>query len=237
MAAPLTRSSNERGSGVSLVAKPISEYKPKLKVILLGQSGAGKTSLLGRYRKPSGEIVGQENRPFNSNIISTIGIDFVTNTTNYLGKDYNIQIWDTSGQERFGAITQAYFRDALVAIIVFDVCDAESYAKATAWLQHRCSLNEKNTWGDITVLVGTKCDRESDRVIDKHTAHEYAVTYGVQYFDASALNGDGVHIIFDTAILMAISLTRADQKNTVSGKISLEVQAPPEKKKCNCVIL
>jgi small GTP-binding protein len=214
-------------------------YKPKLKVILLGQSGAGKSSLLDSF----------SGRPFNTSIISTIGIDFISNKTSYLGKDYSVQIWDTSGQERFGSITQTYFRDALVAIIVFDVCCLDSYKKAIIWLQQRCALYDKKIWSDVTILVGTKCDLENKRVIPKEDANELARQYGIQYFDASAFNGDGVQIIFSTAITMAISRSRSDSGNKtervphVKQKeiIPLEtlqiVQTLPEKQKCNCVIL
>eukprot|EP01083_Nonionella_stella_P172877 594594_1 len=100
------------------------EYDYLLKVVMVGDSGVGKSSLLKRFA----------NRDFTGDYISTIGVDFEIKTLEIDGKTVKLQIWDTAGQERFRTITSSYYRGAHGIIIVYDITDKESFDNVRQWL-------------------------------------------------------------------------------------------------------
>jgi len=100
------------------------EFDYLFKIVMIGDSGVGKSNLLSRFVDNS----------FNMDSKPTIGVEFATKTTNIEGKSIKNQIWDTAGQERFRAITNAYYRGAVGAIIVFDLTKSKSFENVQKWL-------------------------------------------------------------------------------------------------------
>merc|ERR1711934_231249 len=122
-----------------------SPYDMLIKLLLIGDSGVGKSCLLCRY---SDDV-------FNSNFITTIGIDFKIRTIELDGAKIKLQIWDTAGQERFRTITQAYYRGAMGILLVYDVTDKKSFEHIKEWTK---SIDQHASETAVKILVGNKCD-------------------------------------------------------------------------------
>lgn len=156
-----------------------SEYDYLFKLLLIGDSGVGKSCLLLRFADDT----------YTESYISTIGVDFKIRTIELEGKTIKLQIWDTAGQERFRTITSSYYRGAHGIIVVFDVTDQESFNNVKQWLheidRYACQNVKK-------LLVGNKCDLASKRAVSTETAKELADSLGIQYLETSAKNSTNV---------------------------------------------
>mmetsp|Transcript_2370 Transcript_2370/g.6101 ORF Transcript_2370/g.6101 Transcript_2370/m.6101 type:complete len:203 (-) Transcript_2370:704-1312(-) len=162
-----------------------SEYDYLFKLLLIGDSGVGKSCLLLRFADDT----------YTESYISTIGVDFKIRTIELEGKTIKLQIWDTAGQERFRTITSSYYRGAHGIIVVFDVTDLESYNNVKQWLheidRYACQNVKK-------LLVGNKCDLAAKRAVTSETAKEFAESLGIQYLETSAKNSTNVEKAFTT---------------------------------------
>jgi len=159
------------------------EYDYLFKLLLIGDSGVGKSCLLLRFADDT----------YTESYISTIGVDFKIRTIELDGKTIKLQIWDTAGQERFRTITSSYYRGAHGIIVVYDVTDQESFNNVKQWLQEidRYACENVNK-----LLVGNKCDLTTKKVVDYTTAKEYAEQLGVPFLEASAKNAVNVETAF-----------------------------------------
>jgi|ERR1711871_930735 len=166
---------------------------PTVKLLLVGDEGVGKTSLMARWTADE----------FNSCVASTIGIDFAIKIIEVDEQRVKLQIWDTAGQERFRTITQAYYRGAMGICICFDLTDDKSFRNVRYWMQNveRHSNNAVHR-----VLVGTKSDLKDIRMVTAKEAHAMADEYGLQYFETSARDNVRVH---ETFMEMASTITRS----------------------------
>jgi len=162
-----------------------SEYDYLFKLLLIGDSGVGKSCLLLRFADDT----------YTESYISTIGVDFKIRTIELEGKTIKLQIWDTAGQERFRTITSSYYRGAHGIIVVFDVTDQESFMNVKQWLheidRYACQNVKK-------LLVGNKCDLASKRAVPTEQAQEFADSLGIQYLETSAKNSTNVEKAFTT---------------------------------------
>ena len=132
------------------------KYNYLLKVVLIGDSGVGKSCLLSRFAWDQ----------FSLDTKSTIGVEFATKTVRIDGQTVKAQLWDTAGQERYRAITTAFYREAVGAIIVYDITK-EEYVKNVEKLVQDI---RNNTSRDICImLVGNKCDLRKERVVPMET--------------------------------------------------------------------
>ena len=122
-----------------------------LKILIIGESGVGKSSLLLRFTDDQ----------FDPDQEATIGVDFKVKVIDNNGNKVKLAIWDTAGQERFRTLTPSYYRGAQGAILVYDISSRESFQKVEDW------LNELETYSTnhdlIKMLVGNKCDKEAER--------------------------------------------------------------------------
>ncbi|CBY08421.1 unnamed protein product [Oikopleura dioica] len=137
------------------------EHDLSLKILLIGDSGAGKTSLLLRY----------SNNKFESSMIATIGIDFKIKTIVVKGKRIKLQVWDTAGAERFRTMTQSYYRGSNGIMLVFDIMSEKSFENISYWLE---SIQTHAPEEITAALVGAKCDCEEKRAVSQLRAQRFA---------------------------------------------------------------
>ena len=155
------------------------------KLLLIGDSGVGKSCLLLRFADDT----------FSDSYISTIGVDFKIRTVEMEGKTVKLQIWDTAGQERFKTITSSYYRGAHGIIVVYDVTDAESFNNVKVWLSE---IDKYASEGVNKLLVGNKSDLTAKKVVSYQTAKEFADSMGMDFLETSARNATNVEKAFMT---------------------------------------
>lgn len=161
------------------------EYDYLFKLLLIGDSGVGKSCLLLRFADDT----------YTESYISTIGVDFKIRTIELDGKTIKLQIWDTAGQERFRTITSSYYRGAHGIIVVYDITDQESFNNVKQWLQEidRYACENVNK-----LLVGNKCDLTAKRAVETTAAKEYADQLGIPFLETSAKSSTNVEQAFLT---------------------------------------
>ena len=153
-----------------------------LKILLVGDSSVGKTTLLLQY------VDGK----FSENHITTIGVEYKDKEITVNNRKINLQIWDTSGQERYQSITKNFYRNADGILFVFDVTNEESFNHIKNWLMTSEDV-EKNF---KKIMVGNKIDLEDKIVINKEKADKFAEKKNMKCFLTSAKDGINVDTIF-----------------------------------------
>lgn len=161
----------------------IEETPARSKIVLLGDQGTGKTSILNRFVSGT----------FSENIDPTIGVDFSTKTCSLKGKLCRLLLWDTSGQERFRSLVPSYIRDCAAVGIVYDVTNVNSFHALSYWVDTVKSLTNDDT---AIVLIGNKADRESERKVLKDEGENKARSLHAKFIEVSAATGDGVRELF-----------------------------------------
>ncbi|OHT11687.1 small GTP-binding protein [Tritrichomonas foetus] len=155
------------------------KFDYSLKIVVVGDSGVGKTCLLFRFVRDQWE---GETQP-------TLGVEFLTKVVPTEEHRIQLQLWDTAGQELFRSVTRGYYRGAAGALIVFDLTSKDSFNSVDRWYQ---DLKEVARSDVITVLIGNKLDLDSKRAVSQEEAQAFADARGMQYFETSAKTGDNV---------------------------------------------
>lgn len=163
------------------------EYDYLFKVVLIGDSGVGKSSLLSRFTR----------NEFNLESKSTIGVEFATRSIEVDGKTIKAQIWDTAGQERYRAITSAYYRGAVGALLVYDIAKHLSYENVERWLRELRDHADQNI---LIMLVGNKSDLRHLRSIPTEEAKAFAEKNGLSFIETSALDSTNVEPAFQNIL-------------------------------------
>ncbi|KAL2635311.1 hypothetical protein R1flu_006790 [Riccia fluitans] len=153
------------------------------KLVLLGDMGAGKSSLVLRFTK--GQFFDYQE--------STIGAAFLTQTLAVNDTTIKFEIWDTAGQERYHSLAPMYYRGAAAAIIVYDITNPESFKRAKAWVQE---LQSQGSSSLVMALAGNKADLEEKRKIQPEDAQAYAEENGLFFMETSAKTAQNVNEIF-----------------------------------------
>jgi len=161
------------------------EYDYVFKLVLIGDSGVGKSCLLLRFADDT----------YTESHISTIGVDFKIRTIQLDGKTIKLQIWDTAGQERFRTITSSYYRGAHGIIVVYDTTDSESFEHVKTWLHEIDRYASENV---NKLLVGNKSDLTSKRQVETESAKEFADSVNIPFLETSAKNATNVEDAFMT---------------------------------------
>ncbi|CAD5194442.1 unnamed protein product [Musa acuminata subsp. malaccensis] len=229
------------------------EYDYLFKLLLIGDSGVGKSCLLLRFADDS----------YLESYISTIGVDFKIRTVEQDGKTIKLQIWDTAGQERFRTITSSYYRGAhgiIVSLViafstlnqlyhcvksslsaahylhlelqvVYDVTDQESFNNVKQW------LNEIDRYASDSVnklLVGNKCDLTANKVVSYETAKAFADEIGIPFMETSAKNATNVEQAF-MAMTASIKDRMASQPAMNSSRPpTVQIRGQPVNQKSSC---
>lgn len=178
------------------------DYDYLFKLLLIGDSGVGKSCLLLRFSDDT----------YTESYISTIGVDFKIRTIDLEGKTIKLQIWDTAGQERFRTITSSYYRGAHGIIVVYDVTDAETFHNVKQWLheidRYACDTVNK-------LLVGNKADLTPKKVVEFAAAKEFADNLSIPFIETSAKNATNVEQAF---LMMASEIKARIGPSTAGAK-------------------
>ncbi|CAF0782704.1 unnamed protein product [Didymodactylos carnosus] len=167
------------------------EYDYLFKVVLIGDSGVGKSNLLSRFTR----------NEFNLESKSTIGVEFATRSIQVDSKTIKAQIWDTAGQERYRAITSAYYRGAVGALLVYDISKHCTYENVERWLKELRDHADANI---VIMLVGNKSDLRHLRSVPSDEAKAFAEKNGVSFIETSALDSTNVETAFHTILQVVI---------------------------------
>ena len=170
-----------------------------LKILLIGDSFVGKTSLLLRFTEGN----------FPDSHMATIGVDFKEKIIKMEDKEVKLQIWDTSGQERFRSITKNFYKNADGIIFVFDVTNLKTFQNIKDWLND--SEAAQNDFKKI--LVGNKIDLEKERLIDKVKMENFGAKKNMKCFETSAKDGKNVDEIFNVMAELILS-NKTDRPST-----------------------
>lgn len=213
------------------------------KVILVGNSGVGKSSLAVRYTR------GQ----YDDNIKSTIGVEFATIdydvTYESVTKRVTLQLWDTAGQERFRAITSAYYRGARGVVLMYDITLATSFDSVETWRKEAEEFRTEVPY--MYALVGNKSDLATRRVVATDVWKAYAATHNMLAFETSAKNNTAVDTVFEvmmrtlSAPLFRVGAGSDIAKSALAAARPLDLRdpaatagprarAPPPPSKCVC---
>ncbi|KAM8817665.1 ras-related protein Rab-25 isoform 1-T1 [Rhynchonycteris naso] len=163
------------------------DYNFVFKVVLIGESGVGKTNLLSRFTR----------NEFSHDSRTTIGVEFSTRTVMLGTAAVKAQIWDTAGLERYRAITSAYYRGAVGALLVFDLTKHQTYAVVERWLKELYDHAEATI---VVMLVGNKSDLSQAREVPSDEARMFAETNGLLFLETSALDSTNVELAFETVL-------------------------------------
>lgn len=172
-------------------------FDMQLKLLIIGDSGVGKTCLLLRYADNS----------FSPTFKTTIGIDFSIKNILLLSKRVKVQMWDTAGNERFRTITTSYFRGTQGIFIVYDVTDRNSFTSVRYWIAQIRMHADPNV--NITVLGG-KCDVYERRVVSCEEGESLAAEYGVPFYEVSAKDSTNVDTAFEEMSALVMNRLIAD---------------------------
>eukprot|EP00127_Corallochytrium_limacisporum_P005530 Clim_evm47s207 gene=Clim_evmTU47s207 len=163
------------------------EYDYLFKVVLIGDSGVGKSNLLSRFTR----------NEFNLESKSTIGVEFATRSIQIEGKTVKAQIWDTAGQERYRAITSAYYRGAVGALLVYDIAKHQTYENVERWLKELRDHAEESI---VIMLVGNKSDLRHLRAVPTEEAKGFAEKQTLSFIETSALDATNVEEAFENIL-------------------------------------
>nr|XP_032832006.1 ras-related protein Rab-37-like isoform X2 [Petromyzon marinus]XP_032832007.1 ras-related protein Rab-37-like isoform X2 [Petromyzon marinus]XP_032832008.1 ras-related protein Rab-37-like isoform X2 [Petromyzon marinus] len=154
------------------------------KVMLVGDSGVGKTCLLVRFK---------DGAFLSGSFISTVGIDFRNKVVTVDEAKVKLQIWDTAGQERFRSVTHAYYRDAHALLLLYDITSRTSFDNIRAWLTEIHEYAQQNV---VIMLLGNKTDMAGERSVKREDGERLAKEYGVPFMETSAKTGTNVELAF-----------------------------------------
>ena len=202
-------------------------YEVMFKVVLIGDMKVGKTNIVSRYIK----------NEFNKDSMSTIGVEFGSKELVIEGHNVKVQIWDTAGQEKYKSITNAYYKGAKGAFVVYDITNKNSFDNADNWLNNlRASADKKCS----IILIGNKSDLEDKREVSIEQGEEKAKNNEIAFMETSALSGDNIDKAFEMMINEAYKICHSEMLADVnidigkSDELSLKrpKEETPDNKKC-----
>ena len=161
--------------------------KGLLKVVFLGDSGTGKSSIITQY----------VHKTFLSNPVASVGASFLCVTVTVNDRKVELALWDTAGQEAYRGLTPMYYRNSVVAILVFDITSTDSFAGIPNWIRE---IRENCEDKVIIVLCGNKSDMRDARTVSTDDAEKLAAEFRVPYLETSAKTGEGIGMLIELAV-------------------------------------
>ncbi|PWA35019.1 RAB GTPase [Artemisia annua] len=163
------------------------DYDYLLKIVLIGDSGVGKSNILSRFTR----------NEFYLESKATIGVEFATRTLQVEGKTIKAQIWDTAGQERYRAITSAYYRGAVGALLVYDITKRPTFDNVQRWLRELRANADSNI---VVLMAGNKSDLDHLRAVTAEDGQSLAEKEGLSFLETSALEAVNIEKAFQTIL-------------------------------------
>jgi len=183
-------------------------YDLILKLVLIGDSGVGKTNILSRYNNNEFSLVTQP----------TVGVEFGNKIIKKENKSIKLQLWDTAGQERYKAITNAFYKGSKGAFVVYDITRKSSFLNIDKWIGE---LKTNGSEDILIILVGNKSDLEDKREVSTDEGEKKAKQYGIAFCETSALQGKNIeyafNILIDEIILEIENAKQKEMKNNKSN--------------------
>ncbi|XP_059143691.1 ras-related protein Rab6 isoform X3 [Physella acuta] len=195
----------------------------KFKLVFLGEQSVGKTSLITRFMYDS----------FDNTYQATIGIDFLSKTMYLEDRTIRLQLWDTAGQERFRSLIPSYIRDSSVAVVVYDITNANSFHQTSKWID---DVRTERGSDVIIMLVGNKTDLSDKRQVSTEEGERKAKELNVMFIETSAKAGYNVKQLFRRVAAALPGMEQKDDKNTMT-EVKLKeapVETPPPEGGCAC---
>ena len=197
------------------------EYDYIFKVLLIGNSDVGKSSLILRY----------VDQIWNDVFVPTIGVDFKVKSLQIDNKRVKMQIWDTAGQERFRNVISSYFKGAHGILLIYDITARDSFKELENWLGE---VERNATPQVLKILIGNKCDLDEQRQITVDEGEAFAARNGMKFIETSAKNNTNVNEAFEA--LAKIMVESSNKKNVIKvEKKTIKVNKGADlnaKKKC-----
>ena len=193
-------------------------FDVKYKIMVLGESKVGKTSLIKRYTKDQ----------FGGVYLTTVGMDFQDKIIEIEDKKVRLQVWDTAGQERFRNVTKSYFQSSHGLLVVYDITDKESFDKIKFWIENIKNNAPENA---KLILVGNKCDLANERKVTIEDGENKARNYNIKFFESSAKDGTNVNELF---FYLANEIYQDEKTKEKDNKNSLKLKAKKKEKKGCC---
>ena len=202
-------------------------YEIMVKVVLVGDSGVGKTNIMSKYLK----------NQFREDSKATVGVEFGSKQFTVENHQIKAQIWDTAGQERYKAITSAYYKGAKGAFVVYDITRKNTFETVNKWVSDISAAADKKI---TLILIGNKNDLEDQRQVTKEMGEEKAKELGLAFMETSACSGENLDKAFQLMINEIYKKSKEDimgegEENIVQQEkdITLDkTKGKPAKKKC-----
>lgn len=194
------------------------KYDYVFKILTLGESSVGKSCLLLRFC----------DNTFDSSHVTTVGIDFKTKICHIGDSVIKLQVWDTSGQERFKTVTKNYYKGGDGILLVYDITDRESFDSMKNWIK-QIEMHAKPT--AFKILVGNKCDLINERKVTYEEGYELAQEFKINFFESSAKDNTNVVEVFDSLTKQILDLAKQNQQNDLADQTIDDKKIPSESMK------
>ena len=204
-----------------------------LKYIVIGEAGVGKSSVTERFTKGNFSDKGP-----------TVGVEFDKAIINVNDIPVKLQIWDTSGSERFKSVTRGYYRGAAGGLLVYDISRRSTFSKIGTWLADARTNTNPHT---AFILIGNKSDLEEEREVSYEEAKDFATENNLEFIECSAKNGLNVEEAFLSTAKIIIDkvkcgvITTSDPDSGVqvpavnkATTSSLNLKSDVKRSKCSC---
>ena len=199
----------------------MAETNPEIKIILLGESGVGKTNLIYAFL----------NYGFQENPGCTLASFSFEAEYNYKNKSYTYTIWDTAGQEQYRSINKMLIRGSKIILIVYSIISRESFNEVDFWINH-IKENIKND-NYIIALVANKSDLYEKQIVDDEEGEEIAKKYGIEFLTTSALiSPDSFKDFVNKLIINYIEMSKGNWNEKESIKLNKKSKSKSKKKFC-----
>ncbi|XP_066428805.1 ras-related protein Rab-42 [Eleutherodactylus coqui] len=198
----------------------------QFRVLLLGDSGVGKTSLLRRYTEEE----------FIDSTVPTVGVDFCSRIEEpEAGVKVRLQFWDTAGQERYRAVTRSYYRNAACVILLFDLTARKTFESIQNWYQEVTERAQPHPL--LYLLLGTKSDMRGKRSVAREEAQSLANSITAPYLETSAKTGSNISAALSLLCRELLSALRQEKQAPVEhscGGCGVEEETPHKRILCTC---